>query len=137
VLLASKPLHNIGEVTFTRASGVCWSNPAPSLTGLTVGKDRHFFEIISDLGDSSLPIPPINKLMGILVRKFYETKATLVRRKASWVCGARKDIFTAADSEGESSMILNHSIQVFDYGWRFLAFGRSALRWPVGHQGSC
>ena len=28
VLLASKPLHNIGEVTLTRASGVRWGNSA-------------------------------------------------------------------------------------------------------------
>jgi hypothetical protein len=25
--------------------------------------------------------------------------------------------------------VLNLTIQVFDYGWRFLAFGRSALPW--------
>jgi len=43
-----------------------------SLTGLTAGKDRLPLWIISDLGDSSLPIPPINELVGILVRKFYE-----------------------------------------------------------------
>lgn len=32
---------------------------------------------------------------------------------------------------------LNLSIQVKGYGWRFLAFRRSALPWPNGHQGSC
>jgi hypothetical protein len=35
------------------------------------------------------------------------------------------------------SLWLNLTIQVFDYGWRFLAFGRSALPWPIRHQGSC
>ncbi len=32
---------------------------------------------------------------------------------------------------------LNLATQANGYGWRFLAFGRSALPWPVGHQGSC
>ncbi len=32
---------------------------------------------------------------------------------------------------------LNLSIQVKGYGWRFLAFRRSALHCPIGHQCSC
>ncbi len=32
---------------------------------------------------------------------------------------------------------LNLSFQVKGYGWRFLAFRRSALHWPMEHQCSC